>query len=168
MKNKEDKIKENIEKFEEEINKRKKLPENSKKQIKKSFLVNFSKIVFCVIFFMILAILEENLQTETYIQLLRILSIILIGITIIMLEISYKTNKNSMILNTVEVLILTFFTMFLIPAYSLYYGKFFQVMTYAIIIAVIYYILKTIINIKSTKKQYYKIFNDIETIVAKK
>ena len=85
-----------------------------------------------------------------------------------MLEVSYKTNKNSMILNTVEVLILTFFTMFLIPAYSLYYGQFFKVMTYAIIVSIIYYILKIIINIKRTKKQHYKIFNDIETIVAKK
>ena len=102
MKSKEDKIRENIEKFEEEINKRKKLPENY------------------------------------------------------------------MILNTIEVLIMTFFIMFLIPAYSLYYGRFFKVMTYAIIIAVIYYILKTIINIKKTRKQYYKNFNDIETIVAKK
>ena len=168
MKSKEEKIRENIEKFEEEINKRKKLPENSKKQIKKSFLINFSKIVFCVIFFMILAILEENLPTDTYLQLLRVLSIVMIGVTIIMLEISYKTNKNSMILNTVEILVVTFFIMFLIPAYSLYYGQFFKVMTYAIIIAVIYYILKIIINIKRTRKQYYKNFNDIETIVAKK
>lgn len=168
MENKERKIKKNIFKLEDELEKRKKLPNEIKLKIRKTFIINFSIIVFLVIFFMLLSILEENMQTNNYILILKVLVIILSCITIIMLEISYKTNKNSIILSSLEMIILTFFTMFLISAYSLYYGQFYKVITDAIIVSVIYYCIKGTINIIKIRKNYYKSLNDIKTIVAKR
>ena len=167
MKSKKNKIEENIKKFEEEINERKKLPIEEKKKVKKEIIINSIFFGIILLLLVILNIAEENISTDIYLLILKIISIILCIISVVMLEISYKTNKNSIILKTLEIVILMFFTIFLRAAYSLYYGQFYKVIIVAIVICAIYYIIKTILSMKRIKKMYYKSLNDIKTIVAK-
>ena len=84
-----------------------------------------------------------------------------------MFEISYKTNRNNIIIHSIEMLILSFITLYLISGYTLYYGKFHKITITGMIICGIYYILKNILIIIKSKKKYYKSQNDIEKIVAK-
>ena len=164
MKNKEIK---NFIKFEQELNERKKIPEKEKKKIKSRTITNAISIILVSIYLSIIAIMERNIETTTYMIILKIFSVVLSIVSIIMIEISYKKNDNALILITVEVLVLTFFTIFLISAYSLYYGQFYKVIVFGISIAIIYYLVKNILYIKKIKKEYYKSLNDIKTIVAK-
>lgn len=168
MKKQERDIKKNIEKLGQELESRKILPEEEKKKIRKRSFINILILVIILFYLLVLNIGESNLQTETYILILKILSIIFVLITIFLFEVSYKCNKNEIILHSIEMLVITFFTLFLIPAYSLYYGSFYKVIYTAMLVASIYYLVKTLLIVKKMKKNYYKSLSDIKTIVAKR
>ncbi len=167
MRRKENEIKTNIAKLEEEIEKKKKLPEVEKKKIFRKCISNMIILLVILIYLISLQIGEQNIETESYITIIKVFSIILIIGTIVMFEISYKTNKNQIILHSIEMLILSFFTLFLISGYSLYYGNFYKITITAMITSGIYYILKCILIIRNSKRKYHKSQNDIKTIVAK-
>lgn len=167
MKKKEREIKKNIEKLGEELENRKKLPEEEKRRIRKRGLTNIIILVLILLYLFCLKVGEDNLQTETYIVILKILSIVWILITIGLFEVSYKCNKNEMILHSIEILSLSLFTVFLISGYSLYYGSFYKVIYIAMIGYTVYYLVKSLTIVRKMKKNYYKSLSDIKTIVAK-
>ena len=161
MKKRENEIITNIEKLEEEIKNKKKLPELEKKSIFKKCIINIIILLIILIYLFCLQIGEQNIQTENYITMLKVFSIILIIGTIMMFEISYRLNKNNIILHSIEILILSFFTLFLI------YGYFYKITMAGIIISAIYYTFKCILIIINSKKKYHKSQNDIKSIVEK-
>ena len=165
---KEREIKKNIEKLGQEIENRKKLPEDEKKKIRKKSLANILILLIILVFLCALNIAESNIQTESYILILKVLSIAFILITIFLFEVSYKCNKNEMILHSIEMLVISFFTLFLISAYSLYYGSLYKVIYIAMILFTVYYLIKSLIIVRKMKKNYYKSLSDIKTIVAKR
>ena len=168
MKKKEKEIKKNIEKLGQEIENRKKLPEDEKKKIRKQSLINTVILLIIVCFLFALKIGESNIQTASYIFILKVLSIAFILITIFLFEVSYKCNKNEMILHSIEMLVISLFTLFLIPAYSFYYGSLYKVIYVAIILFTMYYLIKGLMIVRKIKKNYYKSLSDIKTIVAKR
>lgn len=168
MKKKEREIKKNIEKLGQEIENRRKLPEEEKKKIKKRSFANIVILLIILCFLFALNIAESNMQTESYILILKVISIAFILITIFLFEVSYKCNKNEMILHSIEMLFISFFTLFLIPAYSLYYGSLYNVIYAAMIVFTMYYVIKSLIIVRKIKKNYYKSLSDIKTIVAKR
>lgn len=167
MKRKENEIRTNLEKLEEEIINKKKLPELEKKTILKKCIINIIILCIILIYLFCLQIGEQNIQTENYITMLKVFSIIFIIGTVIMFEISYRTNKNNIIFHSIEILILSFYTLFLISGYSLYYGYFYKITIIGMSASSIYYILKCILIIRNSQKKYYKNQNDIKSIVEK-
>lgn len=167
MKRKENEIRKNLEKFEEEVINKKKLPETEKKAILKKCVINIIILFIILIYLFCLQIGEQNIQTENYLTILKVFSIIWIMGTVIMFEISYRINKNNIILNSLEILMLSFYTLFLIYGYSLYYGYFYKITIAGMIGSSIYYILKCILIVINSKKKYYKSQIDIKTIVEK-
>ena len=155
-------------KFEQELKEKKKLPENEQGKIKRRIFFSVLSFLLILIYLIIIKILEDNISTNSYFIVLKIFSVILCFITIIMMEISYKKNKNSLILIAVELLIITFFTIFLISAYSIYYGQFYKVIIVAIIVSAMYNLIKTIAYMRMIRINYNKSLNDIKTIVAKR
>ena len=168
MKKKEREIKKNIEAFGKEIEEMKKLPVEEKKKISEKIFINMAIMIGVICYLLVLNVGESNIQTDTYSVILKVLSIICIIITLFLFEISYKTNKNEIILHSIEMLILSFLTLFLISAYSLYYGNFYKVIYIAMGGVGIYYGLKSCIIRKIMKNKYYKSLSDIKTIVAKR
>ena len=167
MKKKESEIRRNLTKLEEEIESKRKLPQKEKNRIIKKCRVNVIILIVILVYLIFLGIGEANIQTDTYIMILKIINVILIIGTIIMIEISYKCNKNEIILHSMEILIISFFTLFLIPAYSLFYGSFYKVLICGAVLSIVYYSLKCAIIIMKLRKKYYESLNDIKTIVAK-
>ncbi len=167
MKNKETEINKNFAKLEEEIRNKKKLPQAEKKVIFKKCLFNTILLIIILIYLICLQIGEQNIETQKYITIIKIFSIILIIGTTIMFEISYRTNRNNIIIHSIEMLTLSFFTLFLISGYSIYYGNFYKITTTGIIASVIYYMLKSVLIITNSKRKYKRSQNDIEKIVAK-
>lgn len=167
MKRKESEIKRNLTKLEEEIERKKILPQEEKQKIIKKWTINGIILLSIVIYLILLQVGEANIQTDIYVTILKTIDMILIIGTIILIEIAYKTNKNEMILHSLEALVISFYTLFLIPAYSLYYGNFYKVIICGGTVSIIYYLLKCILITINFKKKYYESLNDIKTIVAK-
>ena len=164
---KENNIEKNLTKFEEEIESKKKLPKRKKKKLIGKCRNNIIILFVILIYLILLGIGESNIQTGTYVMILKVLNIILIIGTVIMFEISYKLNKNEIILHSIELLVISFFTLFLIPAYSLYYGNFYKVIILGAILSIVYYLLKCTIIIIKFKREYRKNLIDIKSIIAK-
>lgn len=164
---KENEIKRNLEKLEEELESKRKLPKSQKRKLFRKCRTNVIILITILVYLILLRIGETNIQTETYVMILKILNIVLIIGTIIMIEISYRYNKNEMILHSIESLIVSFFTLFLIPAYSLYYGKFYKVIIVGVVLSTVYFLLKCIIIIIRFKRAYHKSLTDIKTILEK-
>lgn len=168
MKKERKKVIENIFKFDKEMQERKRLPQEIKKKIRNNIVINFIIILLFTIYLTTIKILEENIPTENYLYILKTFSIIFMIVTIIMIEIAYKKNRNDLILDTIELLILTFFNMYLIYAYLIFFGQFYKVTATAEILCIMYYAIKTYIINKSIKRKYTDELSDIKTIVAKK
>lgn len=160
-------IQKNLTKLEEEIESKKKLPKSKKKKLFKKCRTNTIILIITLIYLVLLRIGEANIQTDTYITILKVLSIVLIIGTIIMLEISYKYNKNEIILHSIELLTISFFTLFLIPGYSLYYGNFYKLIVVGAVLSIVYYLLKCLIIVIRFKRNYNKSLTDIKSIVEK-
>ena len=156
-----------FEKISKEINKNLTLPKEKKQLLLNKFKINFISILLIIIYLVTLFFLEQNIQTSAYINILKSCSIVLSIFTLIMIEISYNKNKNSLIVITFELIVLTFYTIFLISAYSLFYGQFSKIITISSIVFTIYYITKIVLSGWMIRKNHFKNINDIKTIVAK-
>lgn len=160
-------IQRNLTKLEEEIESKKKLPKSEKQKLLKKCRTNAIILITILVYLVLLRIGEANIQTDIYVNILKVLNIVLIIGTIIMFEISYRCNKNEIILHGIEMLIISFFTLFLIPAYSLYYGNFYKVIIVGALVSIVYYLSKCVIIIIKFRRNYHKSLTDIKSIVAK-
>ena len=165
---KEQKIKEeNIKKFNEQVELNKKIPENYKKKINKKTISNIIILLTMVIYLVCVNILSLYIETKVYLTYIKILSFVLCAISIVYFELGYKKDNEGLFLYGVEVLILSFITLFSNYMYYLFFNSYNKILIGITAIAVVYYMIKILISRRKMKKQYYKEQNDIREIVKK-
>ena len=165
---KEQKIREeNIKKLDEQIRESKKIPKEYKKKMRKQTILNVATVLCMVIYLVSINILSLYLETETYLKTIKILSVILAGISIIYFELSYRKDNEKLFLYGTEVLILGMITLFSTYAYFIYFDTYNKILGIVAVILVIYYLIKILIIRSRMKKQYYKEQNDIKEIIKK-
>ena len=165
---KEQKIREeNIKKLDEQIRESKKIPKEYKKKIRKQTILNVVTVLCMVIYLVSINILSLYLETETYLKTIKILSVILAGISIVYFELSYRKDNEKLFLYGTEVLIITMITLFSTYAYFIYFDTYNKILGIVAGILVIYYLMKILIIKSRMKKQYYKEQNDIKEIIKK-
>ena len=165
---KEQKIREeNIKKLDEQIRKSKKIPKEYKKKIRKQTILNVVTVLCMVIYLVSINILSLYLETETYLKTIKILSVILAGISIVYFELSYRKDNEKLFLYGTEVLIISMITLFSTYAYFIYFDTYNKILGIVAGILVIYYLMKILIIKSRMKKQYYKEQNDIKEIIKK-
>lgn len=153
--------------IEEEIESKKKLPNEEKQKIKKIKIKNILSLVLVTLYLVSALITSENMPTDIFIRVYRIATLIICLFTIIFIEYAYKKNSNLLIIISIEMIILTLYSIFAISAYSLYYGQFYKIIICAEVTIIIYYAIKSIVSIHKIKKNYFNNLSDIKTIVAK-
>lgn len=165
---KEQKIREeNIKKLDEQIRESKKIPKEYKKKMRKQTILNVVTVLCMVIYLVSINILSLYLETETYLKTIKILSVILAGISIVYFELSYRKDNEKLFLYGTEVLILGMITLFSTYAYFIYFDTYNKILGIVTGILVIYYLIKILIIRSRMKKQYYKEQNDIKEIIKK-
>lgn len=165
---KEQKIREeNIKKLDEQIRESKKIPKEYKKKMRKQTILNVITVLCMVIYLVSINILSLYLETETYLKAIKILSVILAGISIIYFELSYRKDNEKLFLYGTEVLIISMITLFSTYAYFIYFDTYNKILGIVAGILVIYYLIKILIIRSRMKKQYYKEQNDIKEIIKK-
>ena len=165
---KEQKIREeNIKKLDEQIRESKKIPKEYKKKMRKQTILNVVTVLCMVIYLVSIIILSLYLETETYLKTIKILSVILAGISIVYFELSYRKDNEKLFLYGTEVLIISMITLFSTYAYFIYFETYNKILGIVAGILVIYYLMKILIIKSRMKKQYYKEQNDIKEIIKK-
>ncbi len=165
---KEQKIKEeNIRKLDEELKQRKKIPKDYKRKIRKQIILNIVTILAIVLFLCSINIMSLYLETQIYLNYLRITSIVVAIISIVYFELGYRKDNEKLFLYGVEILILAVVTLFSIYLYYMFFEQYNTILIYITISFTIYYIVKILILKARMKKQYYKDQNDIKDIVKK-
>lgn len=165
---KEQKIREeNIKKLDEQIRESKKIPKEYKKKMRKQTILNVVTVLCMVIYLVSINILSLYLETETYLKTIKILSVILAGISIVYFELSYRKDNEKLFLYGTEVLIISMITLFSTYAYFIYFDTYNKILGIVAGILVIYYLIKILIIRSRMKKQYYKEQNDIKEIIKK-
>lgn len=157
-----------IEKIEKEINEKTKLPDNIKEKIKKEIFTNII-VGSIIILYFILIILGSVDSTKNIRTIdMNIFSIIFLGISITIFEISYRKDNGKLAMYGIESLVVAMFTLFL--PYIIFEldktDKKYFLMSGIYISA--YYILKTIFISIKTKNEYMNSnISDVKEIVKK-
>lgn len=148
----------------EKINKERKLDKKTKEIIQKKVLKNFILATVILLFFIALKLMAINLDKNISILIYKISSIILLIITLILFEIAYKKDSDTLAITSIEILLLTITT--LLTPYILISKN----SIFSSIIGVyfaIYYVIKNFMIYKKEKNKYLKEKNDIAQIVKK-
>ena len=164
---KEERIKENIKKFDEEYKKSRIIPKDYKKKIINRILKNTIIAVIVIVYLILLNVLSLHIETDKYIIGIKILSVVFAVISVIYFELCYRKDNGYLFMHGAEFLVLATITLFSVYAYSLFFVTYNSILLYILIFVIIYYIIKTICTLRFMKKEYYKSQNDIKEIVKK-
>lgn len=171
MKNEKRKEKEkqqNIQKMEEIIKDKKKISIEDTKNIKRKIFENLSITIVFVIYFYLLYLGSQNIETSIYLTDLKVFSMGLLIVSIIIFEYSYKKDDGNMCIHGIEVLVLAIITLFSIYMYSIFINRTFTFIIILIsIVTIMYFTIKSIIILFKMKKQYLKSKDDIKEIIKK-
>lgn len=161
-------IEKNIEKFDEEITNKKKLTEETKKNLVHKSFENLIYFMIIMAYLIFINIISANLDTDIFINIIKVSSFVWLLVSIIMFEISYKKDNDSLLVHAIEILSIAIVTLFLISGYKLYYDKFSLVVVTTIAVYIIFYIFKILFIMIRTKIKHNKNLSDINDIIKNK
>lgn len=156
-----------VEQFEKEIMNKKKLPLEEENKINKKIFENIliADIIMMFLYFISLGAL--NIETPIFLSDLKVFSMGLIIFTIILFEISYKTENGNLCIHGIECFILSVFMLFSGYIYTMHIKDFYLYVAIPSYLFAIYYVGKSIILYQKEKKQYVASLSDIEEIIKK-
>lgn len=148
----------------EKINEERKLDKETKTVIYKKILKNFLFAIGILVLFITLRFMALNLDKTINILVYKILSVISLAATIILFEVAYKKDDDTLAITSIEMLFLSI-TLLLAP-YILIIRK--NVFTSMIgVYFTIYYIIKNLIIYRNKKNKYLQEKSDITQIIKK-
>ncbi len=158
-------VKEMQTELEENRKQQKKLPKDVKNVINKKVFTNMTIAIVVMLYLFLINIGSMNIDSVTYINDLRVFSMLLITLTIILFEISYKRDSGALCINGIEALILAIFTLTFPYIYVLMNKKFNLIISSISFIFGAYYVGKAILVYIKGKRNYLRTSNDIKQIL---
>lgn len=148
----------------EKINEERKLDKETKAVIYKKILKNFLFAIGILVLFITLRFMALNLDKTINILVYKILSVISLAATIILFEVAYKKDDDTLAITSIEMLFLSI--ALLLAPYILIIRK--NVFTSMIgVYFTIYYIIKNLIIYRNKKNKYLQEKSDITQIIKK-
>ena len=161
-----EKHKKAVEKLEEE-RKRKKIPKEISQEILKKIFINLIIAIAIMGYFAILNYSYDKINQDNLVNIIEICSGVLLLISLILLEVSYKKDSGTLAITAIEFLVLTFHSLLIIHIITRYEYQFqFYILTSSYTIA-IYYVLKSIVLYTKGRREYLKGLSDISEIIKK-
>ena len=147
-----------------EIEKIKKIPADVKKKINNKVYVDIliATFIMCICVFLLLR--YNDTESDTYILILRILSVVSIFGAICIIELAYKKDSLVIAINAIESIVGAFVFLYFTYSYVYNFYNFPQIIVVILSILGVYYSIKGIITIYIEKKKYRKSINDIKDI----
>lgn len=159
--------KEMVEKIEDEIKQKTKLPNDIKEKTRKNIFINIVIAIIAISYFIFLILRSTGSAKNDCITEFNILSMLLLGIAIGLFEFAYKKDNGTIAMYGIESLIIALTTLFL--PYVIFEVSQENKKYYLLVSSYmgIYYIIKCIYISLRTKKKYLKEQSDIKDIVKK-
>lgn len=167
-KKKEKEKQENIQKMGEVIKNKNKITVEASKKIKSKIFENLIIAIVFALYLYFLYLGSQNIESSIYLTDLKVFAFGILIVAIIIFEISYKKDNDSLCIHGIEILILAIITLFLIYTYSMVVNRAFSLIICSIsVIYIIYFTIKSLIIWYKMKKQYFKAKDDIKEIIKK-
>lgn len=151
----------------EKINEKNKIPEEAKQKISKKIYRNVIISIFIIAYFLMLFIGDNMAERATRTIGFNIFSMILLILSIVAFEVSYKKDNDELAINGIEILVIAIITLFMPYMYFESAGKTRTIYMLSPVFVGIYYSIKCIvINIKE-KRKYRESINEIKDLVKR-
>ena len=145
--------------------KKKKIPKTISQDIVKRVFKNLIAGVLIIVYFMILNLANNKLQTERLVGDIKVFAGTFLVLGIIFLEQAYRKDEGYRAVNGIEMIVLSAHTLSSMYVITKYQYDFFAYMATSSCIVAVYYVVKAMIVYTIGKKQYLDKFNDISEIV---
>lgn len=150
-----------INKFDKELKNRKYIPMKDKKSIFYNSFYNMILAGICILFLVFCNYGFYNIEKNTMIKNLNLFSFVFLGISLMLIESSYKKEKINNCINGIETLIMGIFTLFLTYILQIYTTQYVKLLKISGSIVFVYYLVKSIIVYISKRNKYIRSKDDI-------
>ena len=145
-------------KFEEIKNifkKKKKIPKEDRKQIRKPVIYNILVMIIVILYFVFLILGFNNIDKTVYQTDLKVFALCTLFLSIVLLEKAYKSESRKMAVYGIETLIIAIVTLGLIYVNLMLSSQYVNVLLIILGISVVYYFIKSLIIRSRGKKKYF-------------
>ena len=160
-------LNEELANLEKEFVSKKELPKEQDLKINTKVFENIFIANIIMVFLYLINLGALNIETAVFITDLKVFSMVLIVLTIILFEYSYRKENGNIAIHAIECLVLAIFVLCSIYLYTIYFREFDIIISLASFIFAIYYVGKSIFIYIKMKKQYLASKNDINEIIKK-
>lgn len=135
------------------------------KKVSKPIFINLLMATIIMAYFILINFMYYHQTKKNTLLVLKILSMVVLGVTILLIEIAYRKDNGKVAIHSIEVLVLashTLSTAYIVKAQNLDFANYILVSSY---IFSIYYLLKAIFIYTKERKEYLNSLSDIKEIV---
>lgn len=135
------------------------------KKISTPIFVNLLIAILVMIYFCIMAVIYRNVLQAGVVNLVKGTTIVFLAISIVIMEFAYKKESKTLLIHTIETLVLathSLTTMYIIRIYNFDFQTYILASSYLI---TIYYVLKAIVINTKARRNFLKSLSDIPEIV---
>ena len=146
-------INDTLDAIKKEIKSETSLPETQMKKIYKSVFIN---VLFGILFLVYFCLINAGyglINPKSFFSGLQVLSIVSILFTIILFEIAYKKNSDSLAVRSIELLMLSIATLVSLYFYTIYNNRFTGFMTSFGLLFAVYFVGKSIYKYIKDRRQ---------------
>lgn len=156
-----------IQKIEEEINEKRKMPKEVKESLRKEIFTNIIICACLVAYFLFLFLGSVDKTKAVRVIDLKIFSTIYLATSIILFEIAYKKDSGKIAIHGVEILLVAIMTLFLPYIIFELDSKYQKIYYFVGEYIAVYYVIKCICIAIIRKRKYSKDVSDIKEIIKK-
>lgn len=156
-----------IQKIEEEINEKRKMPKEVKESLRKEIFTNIIICTCLVAYFLFLFLGSVDKTKAVRVIDLKIFSIIYLAASIILFEMAYKKDNGKIAIHGIEILLVAIMTLFLPYIIFELDSKYQKIYYFVGEYIAVYYVIKCICIAIIRKRKYSKDVSDIKEIIKK-
>ena len=142
------------------------MPKEKKKGIYKRTFENILVAVIVILYFLMMILGYINIPEEAYIKDLKVFSLATIAITIVLFEIAYNKDSGKIAIHGIETLLLSILTLVSMYIYILHRTKFLFVIMGGVVLATLYYLVRSIAVTIKEKRKWKDNISDVKDIVT--
>ena len=142
------------------------MPKEKKKGIYKRAFENILVAVIVILYFLMMILGYINIPEDAYIKDLKVFSLATIAITIVLFEIAYNKDSGKIAIHGIETLLLSILTLVSMYIYILHRTKFLFVIMGGVVLATLYYLVRSIVVIIKEKRKWKDNISDVKDIVT--